>query len=295
MLVSSNSKLMTVTLGRDVLFQYRRFSLYNSPYVAHNRGCAIDLYPGSETDSSADEAVPSPVAGEVLDVRSVRAPPKPYAAEHDYLVLVDTGSHVARLLHIEPTVEAGDVIDVGDPVGDLVRAGFFAPWVPNHIHLEFRPPEANPYRASGSLPLSVDVRMEPVPWDGTGTVAEVGETYVVLDAPAHPDPGSWIGIADDSGSFALDGGLPHYDGGGAHGNGATETRSVSLLGEHIGTATGRDLAWDGIEVLANGVPITGLSLFLTRIEMGAKLVRPGHGFEIGDEVKVTIGPGSSPA
>ena len=283
-----------VELGSESLSLYERFSLYNSPYPAHDRGCAIDLYPGTET-------APSPVSGTVLDTRSVRAPPRPYAEREDHLVLIEVDSPsvpegtVARTLHVEPRVESGDRVEVGDPLGRLVRAGFFAPWVANHVHLGFRPPDANPYRASGSLPLSVEVPIEPVAWDGTGHVVEVGETYVVLDAPAHPDPGSWIGIADDSGSFALDGGLPHYDGGGAHGNGATETRSVSLLGEHIGTATGRDLAWDGIEVLANGVPITGLSLFLTRIEMGAKLVRPGHGFEIGDEVEVTIGPGSSPA
>ena len=276
-----------IELGSEALSLYERFSLYNSPYPAHDEGRAIDLYPGTES-------APSPVSGTVLDTRSVRAPPKPYAEAEDHLILIEVDAPfvpegtVARTLHVDPGVEPGDRIELGDHLGRLVRAGFFAPWVANHVHLGFRPPEANPYRASGSLPLSVDVRMEPVPWDGTGTVAEVGETYVVLDAPAHPDPGSWIGIADDSGSFALDGGLPHYDGGGAHGNGATETRSLSLLGEHIGTATGRDLAWDGIEVLANGVPITGLSLFLTRIEMGAKLVRPGHDFTVGDRIEVEV-------
>ncbi|WP_204265583.1 hypothetical protein, partial [Enterobacter hormaechei] len=49
----------------------------------------------------------------------------------------------------------GSVVAVGDDLGALVRAGFFAPWVPYHIHLGFRDPDANPYRASGSLPVDV--------------------------------------------------------------------------------------------------------------------------------------------
>lgn len=111
---------MAVSLDPAVLFQYRRFTLYNSPYVSHDHGCAVDLYPERET-------APSPVAGEVLDTRTVRAPPQSYAAENDHLILVETGSHVARMLHVEPSVHAGDSVAIGDPLGDLVRAGFFAP------------------------------------------------------------------------------------------------------------------------------------------------------------------------
>jgi len=108
---------MAVTLGRDTLCQYRRFSLYNSPFVAHDRGCAIDLYPGDERTSV--ELAPSPVAGEILDTRTVDAPPQPYAADHDHLILVDTGDEIARLLHVNPRVERGEEIAVGDPLTDL--------------------------------------------------------------------------------------------------------------------------------------------------------------------------------
>ncbi|PSP74551.1 hypothetical protein BRC86_05620 [Halobacteriales archaeon QS_3_64_16] len=231
---------MAVPLSADVLSQYERFSLYNSPYVAHDRGCAIDLYPGPETDRA-----PSPVAGEVLDTRTVEAPPKPYAAAQDHLILVDCGKHIARILHVDPAVEPGDRVAVGDSLGKLVRAGFFAPWVSNHIHLGFRERDANPYRASGSLPIVPEVSIEALAWNGSGTVTETGETYAILDSPAHPHPGTFAGIA---GSFApastaeettenggdedpdtttdrpdasnihpvvLDGGLPHYDGGAA--------------------------------------------------------------------------------
>lgn len=195
-----------VTLPAAVLRRYRRFSLYNSPYSAHDRGCAIDLYP------ETDEAL-SPVAGEVVDAKSVRAPPKPYATERDHLVLVDVDAEasgltvgsdaddgesglVARILHVNPRVTPGDRVGVGDPLGTMVRSGFFGQWVDNHVHLGFRDGGRNVYRASGSLPVDVDVAVEPLPWDGTGTVVDVGETYVVLDSPTHPEPGAYFaGVA----------------------------------------------------------------------------------------------------
>ena len=291
---------MAVTLPDQVLSRYPRFSLYNSPYPAHDRGCAIDLYPGGED-------APSPVAGEVLETRRVRAPPKPYAPDHDHLILIDvtveelgppghrTGIDgrdglVARVLHVDPAVSAGDRVRVGDSLGSLIRAGFFAPWVDDHVHLGFRDPDANLHRASGSLPIEIESAVEPLAWDGAGTVMAVGETFVVLDSPAHPAPGGrFAAIGDDSGSTALDGGLPHYEGGGALAGGPrSEPDPIELLGTRIGIADGRDLRWGTIEVFANGEPITGISLFAGRTTTGAKLVHPGHDFSIGDEIVTTI-------
>ena len=73
---------VAVRLPSSVVREYRRFSLYNSPYSAHDRGCAIDLYPAGNRGLS-------PVAGEVQETRTVRAPPKPYAADEEFLILVD--------------------------------------------------------------------------------------------------------------------------------------------------------------------------------------------------------------
>jgi hypothetical protein len=291
---------MAVSLGIDVLSQYRRFSLYNSPYVAHEHGRAIDLYPDSGLGPATDgepSIAPSPVAGRVLDTRTVRAPPKSHAEADDHLVLVDTGEHVARVLHVEPTVSAGDSIAVGDPLGRLVRAGFFAPWVDNHVHLEFRPPEANPYRASGSLPLVVDVPIAGLDWDGTGTVVETGDTYAVLDSPFHPDPGErFVGIAADEGSV-LDGGLVHYASGGALATDDDRKNDgpVSLLGRVVGHTSGRDVAWEPLDVLANGERITGLSLFCGReADFGAKLVCPDTEFAHGEHVTIELRPSDEP-
>jgi hypothetical protein len=334
---------MAVSLSADVLSRYERFSLYNSPYVAHDRGCAIDLYPGPDI-----EIARSPVAGEVMDTKTVDAPPKPYAAEHDFLILIDCGEYIARTLHVDPAVEPGDTVDIGDSLGELVRAGFFAPWVSNHVHLGFREREANPYRASGSLPIVPDVRPRALPWDGSGTVIESGGTYAILDAPTHPAPGAFAGIAgsflpDTSNAAAdgggndgtsprdataegsdasdvqdvvLDGGLSHYDGGGAlpdaggqrepsardtpnaldapESPGASESPTaidgrISFLDTEIGVVNGRDVAWHSLSVCANDRPITGLSLFCARDRgFGAKLVCPDASFERGEAVTVSI-------
>lgn len=292
---------MAVTIPADVAMQYRLFSLYNSPYRAHDEGRAVDLYPDPGT-------VPSPVGGEILDVRSVEAPPKPYAEQQDHLILVDVDDPeplsglVARVLHVEPGVEPGDRVAVGDDLGRTIRSGFFAPWVDDHLHVGFREADANLYRASGSLLVDVAVEIEPVAWDGRGTVQTQGETYVVLDRPEHPRPGrGFAGIETGRRGRVLDGGLPHYDGGGVlastDGDGRAGSaghrdpggeRAVELLGERVGTATGRTVEWADRQVLVDGDPVHGLSLSVGRDETRAKVVCPDRTFEIGRTVTVTL-------
>ncbi|MFB6087161.1 MAG: hypothetical protein ABEJ85_01470 [Haloarculaceae archaeon] len=308
---------MAVTLAADVLARYRRVTLYNSPYVAHDHGRAVDLYPGDAThpDPTGGPPVdaPSPVSGEVLATRTVTAPSQPYAAERDYLILVDTavgdgpplasagdagegGAPIARIMHVDPSVEAGDSVAVGDSLGSLVRAGFFAPWVANHLHLGFRAREADPYRASGSLPLALDpsFRVEPLAWDGTGTVVAAGDTYAVLDSPAHPAPGERfaglaVGTAGGEPLGVLDGGFPHYDGGGVLGaNGPASDGPVRLLGTTVGTVSGRDVTWADVTVLADGRPVGGLALSLARDGAGAKLVGESVALTVGESVRVAI-------
>ena len=315
-----------VSVPASTLRAYGRFSLYNSPYPAHDAGCAVDLYPD-------DNVGRSPVAGVVRETRTVRAPGKPYAADEEYLVLVDVDPErsgirvdgidanglVARILHVRPRVESGDSVDVGDPLGPMIRSGFFAPWVANHVHVGFRRAGQNLHRAGGSLPIVADAAVEPLSWDGTGTVVEVGDTYALLDSPTHPDPGERFvgiggtvsGISDTEpegpspadgvaeGRVVLDGGLTHYAAGGAlHGGPSTdfpERGAVSFLGCHVGNTGGRDVSWRDIDVVANGGRITGLSLFASLdSEFGAKLVCPDRAFEIGEHVEVSVRESDDP-
>jgi len=239
-----------VTLDGDVLRRYPRVSRYNSPYPAHDAGCAVDLYPDRVADqreatewassaerSSADhssgrspredgetasnaadrreaaERAPSPVAGDVVETRTVRCPEKPYAEDTDHLVVVDTGAYLARMLHVDPAVEPGDTLAVGDDVGRLVRSGFFAPWVDNHIHLGFRERDQNAVRASGSLPLDLGLSVESAPWDGRGRVVETGRPGRD-STPRAPCAGRDVRGAGGRRRGVLDGGLPHYEAGG---------------------------------------------------------------------------------
>ncbi|NHX37240.1 MULTISPECIES: hypothetical protein [Halolamina] len=293
-----------VPLPASLLDRYARFSCYNSPYPAHDRGCAVDLYPD-------DGTAPAPVPGEVVATRTVACPDRPYAVDEDHLIVLDVADDwaggrgaalLARVLHVDPGVDAGDWVAAGDSLGESVRSGFFGRWVDDHLHLGFRPAEANPYRASGSLPVVPDVSVAGAQWDGTGEVTETGQTYVRLDAPAHPDPGSWAALAADDGT-PLDGGLAHYSGGGAYPNRGVDddaaTGQVSLLGTEVGTATSRagrgtDVDWAELAVRVDGERATGLSLFASRDALGAKIVfHEGHAFAVGDEVAVTVAPAES--
>ena len=281
-----------ITIPADVLYLYDLFTRYNSPYTAHERGCAVDLYPPGDI-------APSPVGGEVIDIKTVQGPSKPYATEEDHLIIIDTeGGNteykiadnvpaLARIMHVKPDVSVGDQVEVGDSLGQLVRAGFFAPWVENHLHLGFRAPDTNCMRASGSLPLEIDINVEPLTWNGRGRVKEKGETYVMLDLPVHPSPGeAFVAIADDSGKIPIDGGLPHFGSGGLF---AEQNCSVELLGTEIGTAEGDYIKWKPVKVYANGEQITGLSLFASQTNrFGARLVCPEVSFKPGEMVGVEI-------
>ncbi len=248
----------------------------------------------------------------------MRAPPKSYAHDEEHLILVDVDCErsgivseeidaadglVARVLHVRPTVEAGETVDVGDSLGPMVRSGFFAPWVANHVHVGFRRAGQNLHRAGGSLPVVADVDVEPLAWDGVGTVVETGDTYALLDAPTHPAPGERFagisGVLGDGERVVLDGGLAHYAGGGAlrseRGAGRNAAAPVSFLGHHVGDASGRNVAWRAIDVLANGDRITGLSLFAALDpEFGAKLVCPERSFRVGERVEVSVRESDDP-
>ncbi|MFB6086142.1 MAG: hypothetical protein ABEJ84_04960 [Halodesulfurarchaeum sp.] len=271
-----------VSLGPAALTPFPRVARYNSPYRAHRDGQAIDLYPGT------NEA-PSPVAGTVVETRTTRAPSRSYAADEDHLIVVDTGSELARILHVDPIVEPGETIDLGETFGTLVRSGYFAPWVDNHVHLGFREYSSDPIRASGSLPVSLDVPFGSVTWDGTGTVREVGDTDAILDTPVHPASGErFVGIADDSGQRILDGGIPHYETGGVHSvDGDGGRGPTSLLGTELATGSGT-VEWNDVTVRANGEVITGLSFVLGRDDASAKLICPDVEFAVGDPVSVRI-------
>ena len=287
---------MSVTIPTAVLERYRRISRYNSPYPAHGQGAAIDLYPW-------DNRGISPISGTIETIQTVGCPDRSYAASTDHLIVIALDDEwcaraesqpgtMARILHVIPSIDVGDRVEVGDDLGPLTRSGFFGPWVANHLHLGFRSPGVNMLRASGSLPVSLDVEVDPISWDGTGTVVERGPTYAVLDQPIHPNPGeAFAALASDSG-VPLDGGLTHYAGGGAFG---VIDGPQSLRGTVVGRPNDRGLEWEPIAVRANGTQVTGLSLTAARdAGWGVKIIHPPAELRVGDAARVTIEPETNP-
>jgi hypothetical protein len=288
-----------VSLPAATCARYDRLSAFNSPYPAHDAGRALDLYPGGER-------APSPVAGRVRETLATAAPSRPDGEDEDHLVLVDVDREasglgsgdplVARVLHVDPAVAPGDRVAVGTDLGRLVDSGYFAPWVDPHLHLGVRPPDRDLRRASGSLPVVPAVDPTPLAWDGRGRVVAAGETWVELDAPTGDGWTALGATGPDGDRVALDGGLPHYAGGGAVGPGPDGP--LAALGATVGDRAGRRVAWRDVRVrvAAGGTttPVTGLSLAVARDGRGAKVAAPGHDLAVGGAVRVRVGPGDPP-
>jgi hypothetical protein len=319
----------TVRLPAASVHQYERFTLYDSPYPAHDRGHAVDLYPPGTGHEPGP--APAPVAGTVRAVREVAPPSRPWAADAEYVIVVDLAAPAAlgappgsyaRILHVEPAVAPGEEVAVGDPIGRTLRSGYFGRWVHNHLHVGVRPPDADPFRATGSLPLAVDVPVVPVRWDGTGTVVEAGPASARLDVSGDPttrrsaasgsgtdavDPAArgFLAVGSDEG-VPLDGGGVHYPGGGALDRAPGvdgPTRPLHLLGTRVGLARGRTVEWADVAVQANGEPVAGVALCARRSgrphgEAGhgpsVELVAPDRSFTVGERVRVRLTPTATP-
>ena len=123
------------------------FSFFASPYIAHREFKAVDIYPNRDF---GDIAL-SPVSGTVFKTIKFDSPSlgKPLP---EYLILIKTKNHLARIMHIEPSVKRGDEIHLGDEIGRFINNGYFFFWVDAGMHVEVR--DLNDYlRARGGYEL----------------------------------------------------------------------------------------------------------------------------------------------
>ena len=175
-----------------------RFSFMKSPYAAHKTNSAVDIYYGC----FGDEAL-SPVDGKVIDIRSFNTPtPFKDRDSKEYLIAIQQGKYVIKIIHIEPDISIGEEISIGERIGTFIKNGYFIFWNDPVMHVEVRDP-CNYLRASndrkllpnidwGSLPEGKKVEFECV-------VEDVFENYSLLYAPSHT-----CGIIR---GFAIDGGF----------------------------------------------------------------------------------------
>jgi len=213
-----------------------RLSLFNSPYPAHRLFAGVDVYP----NRGFGELAPSPVLGEVIETRQVRCShAKDFVSSNrDHVILLrslENPDRWVKVLHVEPTVEVGDVIEVGANLGRLLRSGFFDFWTDPHLHVEVREP-SDPIRARGGFKFERVAKIgESTPAeDLSGHVVECRSEYSLVAL----EKGFKYGVpADVEGQPGLlDAGIPHYGWIGLHLERVPQVGGVvRLSGRKIGT------------------------------------------------------------
>ena len=219
-----------------------KFSFFNSPYVSHKTGCAIDVY------SSL-----SPVQGVVKKIIKLR---------HDYLTLIECSENkdiYAKLLHIKPTIKVNELVQVGDELGILVWSNYFQSWTDPHIHLELRSPD-DAIRAKGGYKL-VEIESTKIEFSRTEIKVKLKsfDNYIIATLPSEycSKSNGFYGIKYRDGIIC--GGLPHY------GYGA-------LLRHNF-----RTFKCPLLEIQLNEIPIKGISLYLHLREVNTmKIITKNH-------------------
>jgi hypothetical protein len=243
-----------------------RFSLFNSPYPGHRLKSGIDVYPSLAFGGEAH----SPVEGDVLTVRRVKAPRGRgfVAAGYDVVTLlrpVDNPGVVVKILHVDTSLSTGDHVDLGMELGNLLRSGYYGWGTSPHIHLEVRQP-SDPLRARGGHTIHVLQGFsgaEPVQ-EIAGEVVWSQPEYALMRLSSH-GAGLMGDLEGEPG--VIDGGIPYYGWLGFH----TERPAlgtVGLLGQPIADVKEvKDRAaiadTRGFSFTLDDEPLLGLSLYLT--------------------------------
>jgi len=212
-----------------------RCSFFNSPYPMHCSFAGVDIYP----ERPFGNAAPSPIKGEVVKVRLLKCPPAKNfeGLEHDYLILLRSLENPRRwvkLLHVKPSVEVGDIVELGEELGILLRSGFFDPWTDPHIHVEVRSP-LDPYRAMGGFKFKrcMEVDESEAVEDLSGVVVESKLEYSLVSLNKKFKSGVPVELNGQVG--LLDAGIPHYKWFGIHLNNLPRLgEAVRLCGRKIG-------------------------------------------------------------
>jgi hypothetical protein len=249
------------------------FSYFNSPYIGHDLGSAIDIYPHHQEWGGP---IASPVSGTVVRVKKMRmGQPKQFPTnEFDFGIGIlpeESDNDIVRILHCEPTVSEGEILHLGDTMGRAIRSRYFNYWTGPHYHVEIQHEESF-RRSSKSYPLKLDYTFESKHRKPTDTEVEflvdsVTEDHIVgyarnLEYSSIGNLSGLSAIVENEVVGILDGGLPHYKIGGVIGTtDLKEGYHVNLLNSPIGTV---QQAKSGVGVFSRGPSITP---FLDDVEL----------------------------
>lgn len=267
------------------------FSFANSPYYAHERISAVDVYP----PRGELEAL-SPVEGSVLFV-------KPLSLGKDYALAIEAGEGLCvKILHVKPRVKAGEKVRVGDYLGKIVWSPFYNFWTDRHMHVEVRP-IADPLRARGGFELDVSPLLAKMKLNFQASrgprpfkVDLVKSEYALLKSPKGEGAfASPIAVKEEGFVGYVEGGLPHY----GHGAliGAIERPAGELPFPLLGGRAAVDYVRRGYahfkcerrRIRVHGKEYRGLSVYVNDEWLKLVPVKPG-GVEVkeGDELLLEI-------
>ena len=224
------------------------FSYFNSPYTGHTLGSAIDIYPHH---GEWGHSVQAPIDGRVTTIKKLRMGlEKSFpTADYDFGLAIkpeNSKSDIVRILHVEPDVNVGDMIAVGDNIGTTIRSRYFNYWTGPHYHVEIMS-ENSFNRSSQSYPLEIPFEYTPTKSHSFAEEIEFEVKSVSRDnIVGYPKNLDYVSIGQYKGISAIhenantigiiDGGIPHYKHGGVIGSFGVEAGStIKLQGIQIGS------------------------------------------------------------
>ncbi|MFW9976019.1 MAG: hypothetical protein ACFFDQ_12180 [Candidatus Thorarchaeota archaeon] len=257
------------------------FSYFNSPYIGHDLGSAIDIYPRHQ-EWNGD--VLTPVAGKIVRIRKIKmGQPKKFPTyDYDYGIGIlpdESQSDIVRIMHCEPIVSEGESVNIGDCIGKAIRSRFFNYWTGPHYHVEIMPLKSFS-RSSKSYPLELEYKVESKAIQSFNDNIEflvkfVNDDHVIgyADNLGYSSIGDLIGLpaidTEKQITGILDGGFSHYKIGGVIGTENFKPGTQVHLGDSsIGTVSytksGASLFRRGPSIIAflDETEIRGISCFL---------------------------------
>jgi len=243
------------------------FSFTNSPYFAHKKALAIDIYP-----PRGNKEALSPVEGKIILI-------KPISSGMDYVTIIEpTGKEniCVKILHVKPSLKVGESIKPGDFFGKIVWSPFYNFWTDYHLHIEVRP-ASDPLRASGGFEIDMTPIIKRMISSYTQRkknnnltfkVKSVKENYVLLNgtfiqthysSPFMVKRGDFIGC--------LDGGIPHYGHGALIGEGGlpnNERLTIFGIRTYLDYYTDNYIhfSYEKRRILVNGEIYRGMSFYI---------------------------------
>ena len=229
---------------------YTWYSFFNSPYIGHREGAAIDIYYNDKPLYPFEEGI-------VYEVRKIRTP-RNIPINEDFLIIIKLNEEICiKILHVKPKVGVGERLHLGDEFGEMIASGFFMPWSNKHAHLEIRKCNDR-YRARGAYPL-LPILHKSVPSTSQNVfeVVEKEREYYWLK-PLNKDAKRLTPLGYEN--FSIEGGLPHYKYGAIFG----KVGNLRLFNENFSCnhfINNACLFNAEFEIYANGQKVKGIGIY----------------------------------